>query len=33
MIANMIGPSEDLAGFVSELEGFECLWIFDKEGE
>jgi hypothetical protein len=30
MIADMLGPSEDFDGLVSELEDFECLGLFDE---
>ena len=32
MIADMLGPSEDFDGLVSELEDFECLSLFDNFG-
>lgn len=32
MIADMLGPSEDFDGLVSELEDFECMGLFDNFG-
>jgi hypothetical protein len=32
MIADMLGPSEDFDGLVSELEDFDCLGLFDNFG-
>jgi hypothetical protein len=30
MIADMLGPSEDFDGLVSELEDFECMGLLDN---
>jgi hypothetical protein len=33
MIADMLGPSEDFDGLVSELDDFECMGLFDNFGK
>jgi hypothetical protein len=33
MIADMLGPSEDFDGLISELEDFESMEPFDMEDE
>jgi hypothetical protein len=33
MLADMLGPSEDFDGLVSELEDFGCMGMFDEPAE
>jgi hypothetical protein len=33
MIADILGPSEDFDGLISEIEDFESMGLFDMEDE